>query len=255
MNTYSVIITTHHRPAFLGRAISSVKAQTDVRHQIVVVSDDASADTYKVASDLLSNEDVFVQRGGQPGPAASRNFGTLLAKGDYIIFLDDDDAFSPDYLYEANRHASQTEVLYTDYYSVFERLDNGGSVLVDGEKRSLAAKDLNSIHVKNFIPQTCLIYPAEAVQGRETNPSLVLNEDWDFILNVMTGSPFRHIPIFGPVIYTRLQADNRGRRNDHLLVETYQTIYKRWPAPTHDLKLARQAFFATHGVSLMIEDL
>ena len=155
MNTYSVIITTHDRPAFLGRAISSVKAQTDVRHQIVVVSDDASADTYKVASDLLSNEDVFVQRGGQPGPAASRNFGTLLAKGDYVIFLDDDDAFSPDYLYEANRHASKAEVLYTDYYSVFERLDNGSSVLVGGERRSLAAKDLNSIHVKNFIPPAC----------------------------------------------------------------------------------------------------
>ena len=208
-----------------------------------------------MASELLSNEDVFVQRGGAPGPAASRNLGTTLAKGDFIIFLDDDDAFSPDYLCEANRHSRKSEVLYTDYYSIFERIENEISVPVSGERRLLAAKDLNSIHVKNFIPPACLIYPAEAVQGRETDPSLVLNEDWDFILNVMTGSPFRHIPIYGPVVYTRLQADNRGRRNDHLLVETYQRIYRRWPAPTYELKLARQAFFATHGVSLDIEDL
>ncbi len=255
MNTYSVIITTHHRPALLGRAIRSVKAQTEVRHQIVVVSDDASSDTYKVASELLSDEDVFVQRGGQPGPAASRNLGTMLAKGDFVIFLDDDDAFSPDYLSEADRHSSKSEVLYTDYYAVFERLDNGSPVVVGGERRCLAANDLNLIHVKNFIPPACLIYPVEAVQGRETDPSLVLNEDWDFILNVMTGSPFRHIPIYGPVVFTRLQADNRGRCNDHLLVETYQTIYRRWPAPTHELKLARQAFFAAHGMSLVIEDL
>ena len=250
MPVFSVIVTTHDRANLLRRAIRSIKAQHGVSVQTIVVSDRTCQATYAVVASELSGSDVFAQRSGEPGPAASRNLGMTLATGDNIVFLDDDDALSPTYLSDAGRHVDGRSVIFTDFIVVLERLDvDGAPVALGGEQRSLSAHRIDDLYAKNFIPPACLVYPRSAVAGREFDPTLVLNEDWDFILNVKAGMPLRHVPIDGPVVYTREAPDNRGRRNDHLLVPTYLQIYANRPAPTHEHRLARQAFFASAGLN------
>jgi len=255
VQTFSVIITTHNRPVLLSRAIQSVKAQMQPGDEIIVVSDVYCPDTAQVVSSLLDGQHIYVQRKGQAGPAESRNLGITLARGDLVIFLDDDDALSGQYLANARTLSNGSDVLYVDYFAVWERIENGIPVPVSGERRSLGVTPLASIYAKNFIPPACLVYPRGAVAGRRFDPELILNEDWDFILNVMTGAGLRHVPIDGPIVYTRETIDNRGRNNDHRLVDTYRTIYKNRPAPTQDQKLARQSFFASCGLTASLADL
>jgi glycosyltransferase involved in cell wall biosynthesis len=255
MNMYSVVITTHKRPELLRRAIQSVKDQTYGNTQIILVSDIGCPDTYTIASTMLNGSDIFVQRASSPGPAQSRNVGIRNATGDYVIFLDDDDALSANYLANAEAHAKAGEVLYTDFHVVFERFENGAALPLEVERRTLAEKQIDELYVKNFIPAPCLVYPLEAISNLSFDNDLVLNEDWDFILNVLSTTPLHHVPIDGPIIYTRVVADNRGRKNDHLLVDTYRTIYKNRPAPSPELKLARQSFFASIGLSAALADL
>ena len=81
----------------------------------------------------------------------------------------------------------------------------------------------------------------------------MLNEDWDFILNVMRDCSLRHMPIDGPIITTRIDADNRGRTNDHMLIQTYLKIYGKCPAPSLEQKLARQSLFHSVGIDLSME--
>lgn len=254
MARYSVVITTHLRPGLLARAVRSVKAQAGAP-QVVLVSDASCPDTDRLAAELLGGDDVYARRHGLPGPAESRNLGMRAADGDYLIFLDDDDALAPGFLASAADRADPGAVLYADYISVLERLEDGRPVPVSGERRSLAGAELDAIHVKNFIPLPCLIYPAAAVRGRRVEPSLALNEDWDFILNVVAEVPLRHVAVDGPIVFTRRDADNRGRTNDHLLVDTYRRIYRRWPAPTPELKRARQDFFASLGLAADLAEL
>ena len=254
MTRYSIIITTHRRAELLSRAVASVKSQAGTP-QVILVSDASCEETDRLADRLLDGADLYLRRHGAPGPAASRNLGIRVADGDFLLFLDDDDAFAPGFLAGLDPHLDPETVLYTDYVSVLEHLGPGGSVPISGERRLLEGSDLDTIHVKNFIPLSCLVYPVAAVQGRTVDPSLVLNEDWDFILNVMTAFPLRHVPVEGPIIFTRHSPDNRGRTNDHLLVETYRRIYKRWPAPTPELKSSRQAFFAALDLSMSLDDL
>ncbi|WP_158811879.1 glycosyltransferase [Beijerinckia sp. L45] len=255
MHRHSVIITTHKRPLMLARAIQSVKDQSYGAIQLVIVSDVACAETYGVVTSMLTASDVFIQRSGVPGPAASRNVGLKLVDAAFVAFLDDDDAFTEDFFRTIDPDLDDGSVLYTDYHVVHERAEGAGYVPVSAEKRSLANKALDDLHVKNFIPLHCLVYPTAVVRKRLFDPSLSLNEDWGFLLDVAQDTPFRHVPIEGPIIYTRERADNRGRSNDHLLVDTYRRIYRTFPAPTPSIRIARQAFLQDNGIGSSLDDL
>src|SRR5438270_13713059 len=95
---FSVIVTTHQRPALLERALESLKTQTFRDFETVVVSDEPSEATHAVAGRLLNERDVYLRRRGTPGPGPSRNAGLRHASGAYVFFLDDDDSFAPELL-------------------------------------------------------------------------------------------------------------------------------------------------------------
>ena len=92
--TFSVIVPTYNRPAFLGEAIASVLAQTRQDFECIVV-DDASPLPPTLPSDPRLR---LIRRTRNGGPAASRNTGLEHASGRYITFLDDDDLYTPDRL-------------------------------------------------------------------------------------------------------------------------------------------------------------
>lgn len=93
----SVVIPTHNRAGFLCDSIDSVLAN-DWPAVEIIVSDDASDDgtAERVAERYGGDERVsFVRSEVSRMAAATRNAGIPLAKGDYILFLDDDNQANP----------------------------------------------------------------------------------------------------------------------------------------------------------------
>jgi glycosyltransferase involved in cell wall biosynthesis len=93
--TVSVIIPTHSRVDFLGRAIESVLAQTWDDLEVIVV-DDGPNDA--IAEFVESHRDPRVRllrHDRNWGVAAARNTGIAAATGRFIGFLDDDDIWLP----------------------------------------------------------------------------------------------------------------------------------------------------------------
>jgi glycosyltransferase involved in cell wall biosynthesis len=93
----SIIIPTYNRPSILPRAVRSALDACPEGSEIIVVddrSDTAEAALHALAADarlrIVTNE-------GEKGAAGARNFGVGLARGDVIIFLDDDDEILRDY--------------------------------------------------------------------------------------------------------------------------------------------------------------
>src|SRR5688572_26204040 len=91
---FSVVIPTYARPEFLRLALQSVLAQTVQDFEALVV-DDGAPGTVQLPNDRRLR---LVRRSSNGGPAAARNTGLALARGQYVTFLDDDDLFTPDRL-------------------------------------------------------------------------------------------------------------------------------------------------------------
>lgn len=88
----SVIIPTHNRCEMLKRAIESVNIQESVTVEIIVIDDLSTDDTSEV---IPSFENVhYLRNETNLGPGKSRQRGYLEAKGDFVVFLDDDDYYT-----------------------------------------------------------------------------------------------------------------------------------------------------------------
>ncbi|MBN1427560.1 MAG: glycosyltransferase [Anaerolineae bacterium] len=93
MPKVSVIIPSHNRAHFLGRAIQSVLNQTYHNFEIVVVDDGSTDDTREVIEGFGASVHYFYQP--HNGVSAARNYGIKVANGEYVAFLDSDDEFMP----------------------------------------------------------------------------------------------------------------------------------------------------------------
>ena len=92
----SVIIPVFNKAPFLERCLDSIVNQTDQSAQIILV-DDGSTDGSPEILDRYSKDYGFeVYHNKHKGVSAARNFGLKKVKGDYLTFLDADDAYTED---------------------------------------------------------------------------------------------------------------------------------------------------------------
>ena len=90
----SVIIPVYNRADVIGRAVDSALNQTIKPIEIIVVDDGSTDDPEKVLKNY-GDKIRFIKQ-SNTGPSAARNHGISVAEGDYIAFLDSDDAWLPD---------------------------------------------------------------------------------------------------------------------------------------------------------------
>jgi len=96
----SVIIPAYNASAFIERTLETVRAQTYVDYEIIVVDDGSVDDTQAVAAEYLSRHGLAGRCIRQPNKkvASARNAGMYAAKGAFIALLDSDDLWYPNKL-------------------------------------------------------------------------------------------------------------------------------------------------------------
>ena len=142
---FSIIIPTYNYAHFLSRAIDSCISQEGEDWEIIVV-DDGSTDNTK---DIL---EPYIVRRAHPiryiiqnnlGPSAARNTGIRYANGNYLLFLDADDALLPYSLLKFRNSLSchnNIDFLFGGYITI----DN------DNNKKKHFAKRLSNDRSVNF---------------------------------------------------------------------------------------------------------
>lgn len=88
--TVSVIIPAFDTAKTIRHALDSALAQTYPVHEIVVVDDGSRDDTPALVASY--GRPVRLLRQSNQGPSVARNRGVAAATGDWVAFLDSDDA-------------------------------------------------------------------------------------------------------------------------------------------------------------------
>lgn len=95
----SVVIPLYNKEKYLRRAVESVLSQGPAVHEAIVV-DDGSTDNGPARLAQLTDPRLRLIRQPNGGVSAARNAGIEAAAGEFIAFLDADDAWLPGFMDE-----------------------------------------------------------------------------------------------------------------------------------------------------------
>ncbi|VXC28891.1 Glycosyl transferase [Pseudomonas sp. 9AZ] len=231
---FSIILTTYNRPDLLKDALASVGSQTLRDFEVILINDNGEP-----VEHLLAAYDfpiTYIRQGRNQGLSAARNAGLALARGRYIVYLDDDDIYLPNHLAVLAEAFEQYpgSVIYTGVEYVNEKLENGQRLeLGRGQPFKHQVFDRDRLFVQNYIPVNTWAHPRQmlATVG-EFDTGLAAFEDWDMLLRLATRYPFVHVPVVTSEVHTREQSPSddhmlgRERKNFPAL---YQLLYQRYP--------------------------
>lgn len=96
----SVVIPVYNTGRYLEQCILSARNQTYPSIEIIVVDDGSKKETKEVLFNLKGHIDVLLTQ-DNVGQSTARNRGIKAATGDYILILDSDDYFKPDFVSKA----------------------------------------------------------------------------------------------------------------------------------------------------------
>lgn len=93
----SVIVPTYNHGAYLGACLDSLEAQTTQDFEIIVVDDASTDNTSEIVEGyqtFFGQRLTYLKLEKRVGRGEVRNYGLRSAKGEYITFLDADDAYA-----------------------------------------------------------------------------------------------------------------------------------------------------------------
>ncbi len=250
---FTIIVPTHERPILLRRTLQSLIAQTYKDFKVIVVDDSSRYVPPYEELNALGGRHTYIIRSGNRGPAASRNMGLRLLDDDYVIFLDDDDTFEPGHL-EALAEAigdARPPLVFCDFQVQHEDRDVMPPRLMQREMISIAGVTRDSVYVLNRIPNSCLAYRRDVVQGLNFPGDMDLYEDWDFLLQCVEQHDLVHVNAASVVIHksqpTSEENLRRGNSQDEKLLACTLQLYRKYTAPNTLVEQARRDLLTSAG--------
>jgi glycosyltransferase involved in cell wall biosynthesis len=205
---FSIIITFYNQRNFIKDAVDSALALRNTGLEIIVV-DDASKDGSREILKQYGDRVQVICLETNQGACAARDRGASLATGEYLVFLDGDDAFLPWAVdvYERIVQAKQPKVILATM-SWFE-----GTPVVLAEA---APQEIEIVDYSDYLRRdrpygtsaSATVVAREAFEGvNGWLASLFPMEDQDFLLRL--GASGRTIQILSPsTILHRAHANN-----------------------------------------------
>ena len=108
---YSIIVPVYNRPNEAEELLESLTRQKgDIDYEVVIIEDGSSVTCKDVCEKYMDRLKLSYYLKENSGPAKSRNYGALLAKGEYLIILDSDVVVPEGYLMAVDKALNERQL-------------------------------------------------------------------------------------------------------------------------------------------------
>lgn len=249
--TVAIIVPLYRVEDFVKATLESVRAQTYVDWDCIVVDDGSPDSSVERALDVIDSEPrMRIIRQANQGLAGARNTGlkNMTTDARYVAFLDSDDTWVPETLADlvlALEHAPDA----VGSYGYAELMDEHGEPLALGshparqkDRRRIAGRRLQAVPIEE--PMTfegalvvgSLWPPAVGLHRRSVvdlvgpfDASLAQMEDWDFYLRMLRHG--NYVVVQKQVAWYRQHGAQMTHRHLEAAHASEQVRRKTWASP------------------------
>jgi len=217
----SVIIPVYNGEKYIKDSINSVLNQTFKDLEIIIVNDASTDKTEKIIfenfKDLIKQGKIkYFKNSKNKERVFSRNFGFDMSSGKFVFFLDYDDIWDRNYVYNVLNIINKYDIVYSFPKTIIDYK----SKIVHKSK-----KNLESLEVIIFSGN--IGYPSATALKRESflyyNENFLMREDWELFLK----SYLNNLKIFildNDKVYIR-EHTNRTSKNKDFYAATMKVFY------------------------------
>lgn len=176
----SIIVPVYKVEDYLSNCVESILAQTFTDWELLLI-DDGSPDGSGILCDVYSSEDprirVFHKENG--GVSSARNLGLDNVRGEWVSFVDADDAIEPETLLECSALFEEADIIRYPMRFIYSK---DGSQMIEMVLPQMSKEQyLSKIASRETIMGVCGgLYSANLFNNKKFrfNDSLVSGEDW-----------------------------------------------------------------------------
>jgi GT2 family glycosyltransferase len=195
----SVVVPTKNRPEEIARMLQSLRAQPTLPLEVIVVDQSQPPYALEPFPQLVHLHEPAIR-----GLTAARNRGADAARGDVILFIDDDVVFETDCVREIARAFAERPDLVGAQCAIHNPWDDAPLSLYDVSTMIFEHGFFNSRPrrrrdetIPRLIDGLASAYRRELVRRErfdETLPGYGLAEDWDFTKRAMRHGALTVVP-------------------------------------------------------------
>jgi glycosyltransferase involved in cell wall biosynthesis len=186
-------MATYNRASFIMETLESIKKQVFTTWECLIIDDGGTDNTAEVIAEVLVHDkrfqflkrpDVYLK--GLPG---CRNYGLDLAKGEYIIFFDDDDIVHPQNLELAVLELSRNEVSFCRYIRevFYDKFDYKFDYSKDYKSFFIDKKDVFSLLNQDLPFNSCaVLWKKECFIENRYTEYLSHAEEWELYSRILS---------------------------------------------------------------------
>ncbi len=212
----SIIIPTFNRAHSLPDSILSILNQTCSNWELIIVDDGSTDDTFSEIKEFIEDDRIKYFFQNNQGVSAARNFGVEMATGDYLIFLDSDDIFSPDLI--ENLYDARFWKYDLIFWEVLKRIDAKYSLWIPVKLGNM----YNNIKA-SFLAGSVCYRKRVFIEAGCYDPKMTSGENYELGLRVSQIESLEIKYIDRPLLKYAITTDNR--MNDTLSNRLFSQIY------------------------------
>lgn len=214
----SIIITCYNDPEVV-HAIQSAIKQTYNNKEIIVVDDGSDG----VVKNILKKEESKINRlifQKNQGQSIARNNGIERATGEYILNLDSDDYFEPEFAAKAIKEFEEDETIKLVTCRA-RRFNKTGTIDIF----SPGGGDLRNFLFRNSALGSSMFRKKdwEACGGYEEKLPILGFEDWEFYLRLLKNGGYAHV-IPEVLFHYQVRKDSVTSQIKHVKQEKFRQI-------------------------------
>jgi GT2 family glycosyltransferase len=249
-NDISLVLPSYNRAAALRANLDSMLAMRDIS-EVIVVDDGSTDDTVKACGEFKDSRLRVISHRSNEGVAKARNTGVEAAKGEWVLFGEDDCRFPHDYATvlraEADRYAA--DVVGAPLIKAAEEARVPEVAAMSPREERPSIEDVHVFPLEAietpFVPARALVRRAifDRVSFYEHFPVNGYREETDFFVQAARAG-FRCL--FTPATYCyQLRAWGGGQHESSTLRYEYWTIRNNWRfLSRHGAWLAEQGYIS-----------